>query len=78
MRSFSIIATQSGIVNPDMEACKEILRASGIPFTEIADVKGVVSLSRAMVSPAAGFVIVAPDETILLNSADLRIFINTL
>lgn len=75
MRKFSIIRCSSQI-SQSLVACQCILDDNQFRFEEIVDVKGASTLSKGKINPASGFVIVTPDEEILLDYYDLVEWLN--
>lgn len=70
MKIFNFVSC-SEVETDIMVACKIILKSQGLSFTHLVDVKGAMTLSRGRLNPVCGFVLVAPDETILLDCFDV-------
>lgn len=77
MRKFSIIRCSAQRDDlSSLMACQCILTDNGFAYEEIVDVKGACTLSRGKINPSSGYVIVTPNEAILLNYYDLVEWIN--
>jgi len=76
MKEFSIISTGK-FETENFKACKAILADQRIPFSELIDGKGAMTLSRGKINPSGGFVIVTFNEEILLDYFDLVKWIET-
>lgn len=67
MKRFCFVKCNQTVNNNLEIAMRIILTEQGLPYGEIVDIKGAMTLSHGRINPTSGFVLVAPDEKVLLN-----------